>query len=130
MFRLLKADEIELRISQISQKGLSLLLYKTARTDANLLDETVGPMNWQNDFKLIDGVLFGGIGIKADSEYVWKWDCGVESTLKRKRAELPTHSKEPALNVELAGNFHCTLYIHTGFKMQYHREERKACLLR
>ena len=74
MFRLLKADEIELRISQISQKGLSLLLYKTARTDANLLDETVGPMNWQNDFKLIDGILFGGIGIKTDNEYVWKWD--------------------------------------------------------
>ena len=92
MFRLLKADEIETRVNQISQKGLSLLLYKTARTDANLLDETVGPMNWQNDFKLIDGILFGGIGIKTDNEYVWKWDCGIESLQKRK-AEHLTHSK-------------------------------------
>ena len=46
-FRLLNADEIECRVSTVSEKGLSLLLYKDARADMNLLDETVGPMNWQ-----------------------------------------------------------------------------------
>ena len=62
-FRLLRADEIECRISSINEKGLSLLLYKTARTDANLLDETVGPENWANDFKMVDSVLYGEISI-------------------------------------------------------------------
>ena len=62
-FRLLTADEIECRVSQINERGLTLLLYKTARTDANLLDEVYGPQFWQNDFKLVDGVLYGGIGI-------------------------------------------------------------------
>ena len=72
MFRLLRADEIECRIAQISKsgKGLSLLLYKTARTDANILDETVGPENWENDFKLVDGVLYGGITRLAAA--IWK----------------------------------------------------------
>lgn len=78
-FRLLEADEIECRVSQISEKGLTLLLYKTARTDANLLDETVGEENWTNDFKLIDGVLYGGIGIDYGQGFVWKWDAGTES---------------------------------------------------
>ena len=40
--RLLKADEIECRISVISEKGLSLLLYKDARVDQKILDETFG----------------------------------------------------------------------------------------
>lgn len=80
-FRLLKADEIECRIAQINDKGLSLLLYKTARTDANLLDETVGAENWENDFKVVDGVLYGGIGIYDPTmdRWVWKWDAGTES---------------------------------------------------
>ena len=36
-FRPLRADEIEVRISTVGEKGVKLLLYKTARTDANLL---------------------------------------------------------------------------------------------
>lgn len=89
MFRLLRADEIECRIAQISKsgKGLSLLLYKTARTDANILDETVGPERWVNDFKLVDGVLYGGIGIYYPTigEWVWKWDAGVESNTEAEK---------------------------------------------
>ena len=46
-FRLLRANEIDCRVSQVKQNGLSLLLYKDARVDQNILDETVGPMNWQ-----------------------------------------------------------------------------------
>ena len=88
-FRLLTADEIECRISQISDKGLSLLLYKTARTDANLLDEKYGAFSWQNDFKVVDGVLYGGIGILACSEdeggWVWKWDAGTESNTEAEK---------------------------------------------
>lgn len=90
-FRLLNADEIECRISQISDKGVALLLYKTARTDANLLDEKYGSFYWQNDFKLVDGVLYGGIGILAvdENEYshgwVWKWDAGTESNTEAEK---------------------------------------------
>lgn len=88
-FRLLRADEIECRVAQISKtgKGLSLLLYKTARTDANLLDETVGDLYWENDFKLVDGVLYGGIGVdyQKNGHLVWKWDAGVESNTEAEK---------------------------------------------
>ena len=46
-FRLLRADEIDVRISQVGSWGVQLLLYKDARADMTILDETVGPMNWQ-----------------------------------------------------------------------------------
>lgn len=84
-FRLLKADEIECRIASVKAQGLSLLLYKTARTDANLLDETFGEANWQNDFKVIDGVLYGGIGIKIENDWIWKWDAGTESNTEAEK---------------------------------------------
>lgn len=85
-FRLLTADEIECRVAQISEKGLTLLLYKTARTDANILDEKFGPFDWQNDFKIVDGVLYGGIGIKDENDnFVWKWDAGTESNTEAEK---------------------------------------------
>lgn len=87
MFRPLEAEDIEIRVAQVTQKGVSLLLYKTARTDANLLDEVVGENGWQNDFRVIDGVLFGGIGIRANGEWVWKWDCGTESNTEKEKGE-------------------------------------------
>lgn len=78
-FRLLRPDEIECRVQSVKENGLSLLLYKTARTDADLLDETVGPSKWANDFKLIDEVLYGGLGVDYGNGLVWKWDAGTES---------------------------------------------------
>lgn len=80
MFRLLKADEIEVKVKQIKQNGSVFLLYKTARTDMALLDETVGPMSWQSDYRVINDNLYAGIGIHSEElGWIWKWDCGVES---------------------------------------------------
>lgn len=41
-FRLLKADEIDVRVAQVKESGCSLLLYKDARVDMNILDTTIG----------------------------------------------------------------------------------------
>lgn len=80
MFRFLTADEIEVKVKQVKEDGLVCLLYKTARTDMDLLDETVTPANWENDYREIKGNLYAGIGIRqADGSMVWKWDCGIES---------------------------------------------------
>ena len=84
-FRLLRPDEIECRVQSCSEKGVSLLLYKTARTDADLLDETVGAENWENDFKLVDGVLYGGLGVDYGKGLVWKWDAGTESNTEAEK---------------------------------------------
>lgn len=84
MFRLLKECEIECKVKQVKQNGLVLLLYKTARTDMDLLDETVGPFSWKCEYQEIKGNLYCGIGLKDAREngfvdWIWKWDCGIES---------------------------------------------------
>ena len=74
-FRLLNEQEIECRVSEIAKTGqyLKLLLYKTARTDSAILDETFGPMNWQNKYEVIDGKMYCSIGIKDPSTGEWVW---------------------------------------------------------
>ncbi|MBQ2285535.1 MAG: hypothetical protein II244_07715 [Clostridia bacterium] len=90
--RKLKVDEIECRVATVSEKGCSLLLYKTARVDRAILDEMYTPCGWQNDFKVIDGKMYGGIGVRINndngsSEWVWKWDCGTESNTEAEKGQ-------------------------------------------
>ncbi len=86
--RRLKADEIECRLAQVNSTGFSLLLYKTARVDRAILDELY-PNRWQNDFKVIDGKMYGGIGVydKELKEWLWRWDCGTESNIEAEKGQ-------------------------------------------
>lgn len=93
-FRPLTAGEIECRVGTVSKqgKGLSLLLFKDARCDANILDETVGPENWQCEFYEQKGTLFCKVGILVDrkdglSEWVWKDDAGSPSNMEAAKGE-------------------------------------------
>ena len=86
--RKLRPDEIECRVAQVTAKGCSLLLYKTARTDATILTEVYGDF-WQNDFKTIDGKMYGGIGVwnKELNQWIWRWDCGTESNTEAEKGQ-------------------------------------------
>lgn len=79
--RKLTSNEIDVKVKQITAKGAVLLLYKTARVDMDILDEEFGPMNWQSDYKVVKDNLYCGIAVrdKETKEWVWKWDCGIES---------------------------------------------------
>lgn len=80
-FRPLFADEIEVKVKQVKENGSVFLLYKTARTDMDLLDETVGPENWQCDYQEIKGNMYCAISIWSEKHQQWirKQDCGIES---------------------------------------------------
>ena len=64
-FRLLRAEEIEVKVKQATEKGAVALVYKTSRVDMDILDETVGPENWADDYREIHGNLYCGIGIRG-----------------------------------------------------------------
>lgn len=113
-FPLLTADDIEVKVKQCTKSGVLLLLYKTARTDARILDETVGPMNWECRYADIKGNLYCGVGIreKEEQEFVWKWDCGIESDQddgQEKKAEA-----SDALTIYKGVNL-CTMYTKSNF---------------
>ena len=91
-FRDLRADEIECRVQSVKENGLVLLLYKDARVDMNILDETVGSSNWQNKFYENKGILFCSLGINTNyanpnlpDRWVWKDDAGVESNTEAEK---------------------------------------------
>lgn len=91
-FRDLRAEEIDCRVQSVKQSGLVLLLYKDARVDMNILDETVGAENWQNKFYEHKGILFCSLGINTNyanpelpDRWVWKDDAGVESNTEAEK---------------------------------------------
>lgn len=92
VFRNLTKDEIEVRVGG----GKSLLLYKTARVDANILDETVGAYNWQKRFYQVKQTMICEIGIYDEDkkEWIWKADGGDDDyTMEKVKAECSDSMK-------------------------------------
>lgn len=78
-FRTLEAEEIDCRVSQIASNWLTLLLYKDARVDQNILDETVGAMNWQKKYLRDNANCIVEIWDEDKKQWVAKEDTGTES---------------------------------------------------
>ncbi len=83
--RLLTADEIECRVSTVNEKGVSLLLYKDARVDQKILDETFTPFGWRRTHQSIDGNLYCTVEVydREKQEWVAKQDVGTTREGKR-----------------------------------------------
>ena len=96
-FRNLTKDEVEVRVGG----GGNLLLYKTARVDAQVLDETVGNLNWQKRFYQVKETMVCSIGINVNYDdptkeplWVWKDDGGDDDyTMEKVKAELSDATK-------------------------------------
>lgn len=99
-FRKLNADEIEARVSTLSEKGCSLLLYKDARVDQNLLDETVGAENWQRKHELIGNNLYCTVSIWCEDKKMWvsKQDVGTESFTEKEKGQASDSFKRACFN--------------------------------
>ena len=99
-FRTLKADEIEVRVATVSNKGISALLYKDARVDMNLLDETVGSLNWQRSHEVVDGRLCCTISIWDEETALWvsKQDVGTESYTEKDKGQFSDAFKRAGFN--------------------------------
>lgn len=120
IFRPVRADEVELRIGQVYDGGVSFLLYKTARTDMALLDETLGAYNWQCDYKELKGNLYCGIGIKTEDGWAWKWDCGTESNTEAEKGEASDAFKRAGFRVGIARCLYTAplIYFKTATKQK------------
>ncbi len=104
-FRTLNTSEIDVRISTVKADGISLLLYKDARCDMNILDETVGAENWTRSHEVINGNLFCNVGIKIEKgdkrefgEWVFKQDVGTESYAEKEKGQASDSFKRACFN--------------------------------
>ncbi len=121
MFRNLKPDEVECRINQVmeieknqeKQVLVVCLLYKDARCDQKILDETVGVMGWQRKHEEHNGNLFCSVGI-YDSEkqqWIWKEDAGSESNMDAKKGHASDSFKRACFNWGIGRELYTPLRI-------------------
>ena len=100
MFRTLRADEIDCRIAQIKRdgSGLSLLLYKDARCDQNILDEVVGPYNWKREHTRENRNCVVSIWDAEKGQWISKEDTGTESNTEREKGLASDSFKRACFN--------------------------------
>lgn len=118
-FRDLRAEEIEVRVQSVKENGLQLLLYKNSRTDAIILDETVGAENWQRRHRECKGNLYCSVGINvnydkpgAEERWIWKEDCGAESNMEKEKGEASDSFKRTmAINWGLGRELYTSPFI-------------------
>lgn len=98
MFRLLTAREIECRIQSVKPNGVTLLLYKDARCDMSILDETVGPMNWKREHSRDNANCTISIWDKEKSQWISKEDTGTESNTEKEKGLASDSFKRSGTN--------------------------------
>lgn len=118
-FRVLKASEIDCRIQSIGQNktgavGTTILLYKDARVDMNILDETVGAMNWQRGHSIIDGNLYCTISIwdEVKEQWISKSDVGTESNTEKEKGQASDSFKRAGFNWGIGRELYSAPFVY------------------
>lgn len=100
-FRPLNANEIECRVGNTGTNGFYLLLYKNARVDQTILDETVGTWNWQCKYYQVKDTMVCSVGIYNEERGEWLWkDNGGDDDFnaEKVKAELSDSFKRACFN--------------------------------
>ena len=97
-FRDLRAEEIESRVQSVKQNGLVLLLYKDARCDQNILDETVGSLNWQRHHNRDNANCVVSIWDENKQQWIEKEDTGTESNTEAEKGLASDSFKRACFN--------------------------------
>ena len=111
--RLLRADEIECRVGTIGEKGLSLLLYKDARADMKVLDETFGCLGRQRSHQLINGNLYCTVEIWDEEKKQWihKQDVGTTSYAEKEKGQASDSFKRACVSVGIGRELYTAPFI-------------------
>ena len=98
--RLLRADEIECRVATVGENGVSLLLYKDARVDQKILDETFGAFGWKRSHQCIDGNLYCTVEVrdKESGEWIAKQDVGTTGHAEKEKSQASDSFKRACFN--------------------------------
>ena len=113
-FRDLKADEIDVRIASVKEKGITLLLYKDARCDMNILDETVGAFNWQRTHSRDNANCTVSIWDSAKEQWISKEDVGTESNTEAQKGLASDSFKRACFNWGIGRELYTAPFIWVG----------------
>lgn len=125
-FRRLRADEIDCRIKTVNGRGCSLLLYKDARCDMNILDEIVGPLNWMRSHSRDNANCTVSIWDTEKKMWISKEDTGKESYTEAEKGLASDSFKRACFNWGIGRELYTAplIWIPTG-KCEI-KEEKKG----
>ena len=110
-FRTLKASEIDVKPQTVKENGFSLLLYKNARVDMDVLDETVGPMNWQRKHSRENANCIVSIYDEDKKIWVEKEDTGTESFTEKEKGLASDSFKRACFNWGIGRELYTSPFI-------------------
>lgn len=110
-FRTLKETEIDVRVQSVTEKGCILLLYKDARCDMNILDETVGPMNWQRQHTRENANCIVSLWDEDKKQWVSKEDTGTESNTEKEKGQASDSFKRACFNWGIGRELYTSPFI-------------------
>jgi hypothetical protein len=113
-FRHLKAEEIDVRVQSVKKTGLVLLLYKDARCDMNILDETVGAMNWQRKHLRDNQNCIVSIWDDVKKMWIDKEDTGAESFTEKEKGLASDSFKRACFNWGIGRELYTSPFIWVG----------------
>lgn len=128
--RLLRQDEIECRVGTISEKGLSLLLYKDARADMKILDEVYGSTNWQRKHEMIGGSLYCTVSVWDEQKKQWisKMDVGTESYTEKEKGQASDSFKRACVSLGIGRELYTAPFIWvSASKVNIQKRGDKYC---
>ncbi|HFD2028467.1 TPA: hypothetical protein ACF2C8_000183 [Clostridium perfringens] len=115
-FRTLKESEIDVRVATVTEKGVSLLLYKDARCDMNILDEAVGPMNWQRSHTRDNANCIVSIWDEDKKQWISKEDTGTESFTEKEKGQASDSFKRACFNWGIGRELYTSPFIWIAAK--------------
>lgn len=124
LFRTLRADEIECRVGTVKENGISILLYKDARCDMNILDESVGPFNWKRSHSRDNANCTVSIWDSSKKEWVSKEDTGTESNTEKEKGLASDSFKRACFNWGIGRELYTAPFIWISGKTADIKYER------
>lgn len=128
--RLLKAEEIECRVATISEKGVQLLLYKDARVDQKILDESFGLFNWQRSHQCIDGSIYCTVSVydQEKKEWISKQDVGSAGFTEKEKSLASDSFKRACVSIGIGRELYSAPFIWIpASKIKIQKKGEKWC---
>ena len=128
--RLLRAEEIECRAASVSEKGVALLLYKDARVDQRILDETFGLFGWKRSHQCMDGNLYCTVEVYDQENGCWvaKQDVGTVGNYEKEKSQASDSFKRACFNWGIGRELYSAPFIWVPAKDTHiQKKDGKLC---
>lgn len=117
LFRRLRADEIDVRLGTVDRYGFSLLLYKDARCDQRVLDETFTPWGWQKETRKEGETFISRVLIQGpDGDWIYKEGAGSAGNFEPEKSAESDSFKRACFAWGLGRDLYTAPRIHLNAK--------------